>query len=100
MAHWFLVGSGVLMFAYGVFGLIGIWVVPALGNTRLYSPGILSGRMKPTRPNRTLMSFWSLFAGGFFALSASGYRTLSYAFFLAFLVCAIAAMVIRYRQSR
>jgi hypothetical protein len=100
MARWFLVGSGALMFAYGLFGLIGIWLVPALGNSRLYGPGMLSGRMDPTRFNRTLMSFWVLFIGGYFALSASGYRTLSYAFFLAFLVCAITAMVIRHRHSR
>jgi hypothetical protein len=94
-----LLGAGCLFLVYGFFGLVGTWLVPALGQSRLYGAGMFMGRMEPSRVNRTIMSLWALFFGGYFAASFSGHRTLGYISFLAFMLCAIAALVIRYRRS-
>ena len=96
-----LIAAGVVIALYGLFGLIGAWLVPTIGRSRLYAPGMLTGpRMKPNRGNTTLMSLWALSLGCYIAFSAAGYFAFSYAFFSVFLVCAITAMVIRYRGGR
>ena len=95
-----LISAGYLLMAYGSVGLIGTWLAPAIGKSWLYGPGMFTGRLEPSRFNRTIMSLWALFAGGYFAASGSGYRTLSLIFFLAFMPCAITAFVIRYRQGK
>ena len=95
-----LISAGYLFVAYGSFGLIGTWLAPAIGKSWLYGPGMFTGRVEPSRVNRTILSLWALFVGGYFAASGSGYRTLSFIFFLAFMPCAIAALVIRYRHGK
>ncbi len=95
-----LIAAGVMMAVYGFFGLVGAWLVPSIGRSRLYGPRMLTGpRMKASRGNTTLMSLFALSLGCYFALSAAGYFAVSYAFFSVFLVCAITAMVIRYRHG-
>ena len=96
-----LIAAGVVMALYGFFGLVGAWLAPSIGRSRLYAPGVLTGpRMKPNRGNTTIMSLWALSFGCYIAFFAAGYFAFSYAFFSVFLVCAITAMVIRYRYGR
>ena len=95
-----LVGAGALCALYGIFGLVGVWVFPSIGRSKLYGPGMLTGRMEPTLANRSLISLWVWSFGVYTAALSSGHRTLGYAFFAVFLVCAVSAIVIRYNQSR
>ena len=95
-----LAGAGALGVLYGLTGLAGVWLFPSIGRSKLFGPGMLTGRLEPTRVNRSLMSLWALFFGAYIATAHSGHRTLGYMFFAAFLVCAITSMVIRYKHGR
>ncbi len=95
-----LIALGLVLAAYGFIGLVGTWLVPAIGNSRLYGSGMLTGRMEPTRTNRTVMSLWSLFFGACLASLSSGHRPLGNIFLLAFSLCTIIAMFNRFRRSR
>ena len=95
-----LIAVGLAMAVYGFFGLVGVWWAPAIGSSRLYGSGMLTGRMEPTRINRTIMALWSLFFGACLASLFSGHRTLGNVFLLAFSLCAITALFIRYRHGR
>ena len=59
-----------------------------------------TGRMVPSRANRSLMCLWGLFFGAYIAASHSGHRSIAYIFFGAFLACAISGIVIRNRHGR
>ena len=95
-----LTGTGVLCVLYGLIGLAGVWLFPSIGRSKLYGLGMLTGRMEPTRANRSLMCLWALFFGAYVAASHSGYRTLGYVFFGVFLACAISGIFIRYKHGR
>ncbi len=95
-----LVCVGVLCVLYGLVGLAGVWLFPRIGRSKLYGAGMLTGRMEPTRANRTLMSLWALFFGAYIAATHTGHRGVGYVFFAAFIACAISGLVIRYKHQR
>jgi len=91
---------GLVLAIYGFIGLVGVWLIPAIGNVRLYGSGMLTGRMEPTRINRTIMTLWLLFDGAYIVSTSSGHRTLALVFMLLLLLCAVAVMFIRYRHGK
>ena len=95
-----LTGAGALLVLYGLTGLAGVWLCPAIGRSKLFGPGMLTGRMVPSRANRSLMCLWGLFFGAYITASHSGHRSIAHIFFGAFLACAISGIVIRYRHGR
>ena len=100
MIETILIVLGLVVVAYGFIGLVGVWLVPAIGNSPLYGPGMLTGRTEPTRTYKTIMSLWNLFIGAYLVSSSSGHRTLAFVFCLLFLLCAVTSMFIRFRQSK
>ena len=100
MVDGLMIGIGCLLVAYGLVGLVSAWTSPQLFSTRLYGPGMLTGRMAPTAANRALMSVWVLLFGGWCATSFAGYRSISYVFAAAFVQTAVTALYIRQRQER
>jgi hypothetical protein len=94
------IACGVVLVIYGFLGLVGTWLVPAIGNSRLLGSDMLIGRMQPNRVNRTIMSFWYLNIGAYVASSSSGHRTLYHVFSVAFVLCTVIVVVIRSRRSR
>jgi hypothetical protein len=95
----FLIAVGLILATYGFIGLVGTWLVPVIASSRFYGSGMFTGRMAPTRVNKTIMSLWSMFSGSCLASLFSGHRTLGHVAFLAFSFCAIASLVVRYRHS-
>ena len=91
---------GLVMAVYGFVGFVGTWLVPQIGGSRIYGPGILTEHMDPTRGNRTVMSLWYFFIGAYLVTSSTGYRRLSMVFVAAFTLCTIAMMTIRYKHRR
>ena len=95
-----LIVLGLVFAVYGFIGLVGAWLVPAIGNSRLYGSGMLTGHMEPTRINRTIMTLWILFMGAHIVSSSSGHRTLAFVFMLLYLLCVVTVMFIRYRHGK
>ncbi|WEN14666.1 hypothetical protein PY254_15750 [Rhodanobacter sp. AS-Z3] len=95
-----LIAAGLAMAVYGFIGLVGVWLVPAIGSSRLYGAGMLTGRMEPTRVNRTVTVLWALLFGMCLASLSSGHRTLGNLFLVAFSLCAVAVLYMRHRHGR
>lgn len=90
---------GIVIAAYGLTGLIAIWLLPVLLKTRLWGKRLLTGRLPPTRLNQSLMCLWALFFGAYISLSALDLRPLSYVFAAAFFACAGVALIRRMAQA-
>ena len=93
-----LIVLGCLFALYGAIGLVVVWLFPRSSVLPVWGRGLL-GRMEPTRKNRTLMCLWSLFFGGFIALSFSGHHFLGSVAAVAFLVVGVISLVIRSRPA-
>ncbi|GGK17209.1 hypothetical protein [Luteimonas terricola] len=78
-----------VLIAWGSFGLIATWLVPALKKSRLLSRKMFIGRIDPTRMNLTLISLWGIVFGVFLLASALQYRRLFWASFVIFIPLAI-----------
>ena len=93
-----LIAIGLLIVVYGLIGLVGVWLVPAIANSRFYGSNIFAGRMEPTHVTRTVMALWYLLFGGCLVSLSSGHRTLGNVLLVAFSLGIIAALFIRYRH--
>jgi hypothetical protein len=100
MAEKFFIVVGALFVAYGLIGLIGVWLVPAIGNLRLYSSAMLTGSLATTRSHRTLMALSCALSGVCTASLSLGVRVAISVFILAILLWASAGIAIWYRHSR
>lgn len=67
---------GYLLCIYGAAGLLALWLVPELANSRLYGR-VVTGRLPPTHRNRAMMLLHQLLGGAFIALASAGYLLLS-----------------------
>lgn len=94
-----LIGAYVLI-AWGSFGLIATWLVPALKSSRLLGSKMFIGRLEPTRMNLTLVSLWSIVFGVFLWSSVLQYRWLFRACFVIFVPLAIWLVVLRSKPGR
>ena len=94
-----LVIAGVILIGYGVLGLVAVWLAPSLQRTGLWGKRLLTGRMRPTRLNQSLMCLWASFFGGYVSLATLGLRAWSYTSFVLFFVCAVIALFVRTGQA-
>jgi len=90
---------GIVIAAYGLVGLIAVWLSPAPLKNRLWGKRLLTGRLPPTRFHQSLMCLWAFFFGAYVSLSALELRPLSYVFAAAFFVCAGVALIRRMAQA-
>ena len=100
MIEKFNIGVGAAFAAYGLIGLVGIWLVPTIGNSRLFGSTMLTGNLTATRANRTFMALWSVLCGACSASLPLGLPTAAGAFILGILLLSIAKALIWYRLRR
>ena len=100
MADKFYIVVGAAFATYGLMGLIGIWLVPTIGNSRLYGSTMLTGSSAATRLERTVMALSCVLSGACTASLSLGLREALSVFILAILLWVSARAVIWYRRSR
>jgi len=91
---------GAAFAAYGLMGLIGIWLVPAIGNSRLYGLTMLTRSSSATRLDRTFMALSCVLSGACTASLALGLREALSVFIFGILLWASARAAIWYRRNR
>jgi hypothetical protein len=95
-----LIAVGCLMAIYGLVGLVSAWLAPRVFSSRLYGRGMLTGRLAPTRVNRSLMSAWALLFGCYLAAFSAGHRTVSALLLLPVSVVVLALIFRRFDRGR
>lgn len=94
-----LLVCGLVIIGYGILGLVATWLFPSLGATRLWGKGMLTGRMPPTRFNKSLMCLWAVFFGAYIAATVAEFRPWNFVFAGAFVACAVTGIFIRMRVA-
>jgi hypothetical protein len=86
-----VVASG-LFAVYGAVCLLAAWYFPALLRSSLFRRAMTTGRLEPTRANRTILSCYSMSFGCIGVLSTLGYDRMSYVALAAFTLFAFAGI--------
>jgi len=78
-----------LPIAYGLIGLIAMWLVPSLRDRLILKPATWTGLLEHTRANQTLISLWFSCFGAWLVLGTLVWRGASLAALVVFLVMAL-----------
>lgn len=91
---------GAALSIYGALALLATWYFTSWLQSPLFSDFMLTGRLKPTRANRTMMATWSLLFGAYLVLSIAELRPLSYIAFALWAPVALAVLIVKIRGGR
>ena len=83
-----VIALSVFLIAFGIIALVVAWSAPKLMDNPLFK-WMLTGRLPPTRSNRTLIAVWGILLGSYFLLSTTEQRLVSYIVFAAWAPLAV-----------